>query len=186
MGIHVQAVDQRFYTNPVIWGEDWALHFTEDCNQFSVKKFKTSSEASARRRAREALKEMSISAKLQPHVLIHSSIFPPKWDEMMDAYLFEIELKAPIPVPQKYEAVIDSPDPHSSFMAWSLEFEHYELMQLVIPDGTISPHLSAFILGRNYYDLGDAEKRRIKMKNFVLKQHPNLREIKEGRLRLTR
>ncbi len=105
--MYIQARDGRFYQNPCIFGTDWYLWFESD-PEVVIRRFPRSSLVSCRARAGKVMREAGVEAGpvARGAEAVRRS-FPPLWDGLYDAYAYEVTLRNTIPIPSKFDSVVD-------------------------------------------------------------------------------
>lgn len=103
---YVQALDGLLYKDPIISGEDWFVCFDDDePPEIVMKRFGSTTEKSARRKAHLLLMEAGIGFTLgEINSLTMGRSFPPTWKAKPASSIF-FTLLAPIPIPRTYGGV---------------------------------------------------------------------------------
>jgi len=168
----VQAVDGKFYQNPVLHGDDWFLCFDDEEDPEVVVRCRSKKEARPMAKARLTL--AGVRFRVHPrNIVLGNRLFPPNWEHFEKGFGFYVDILAPIPVPQKYDAVVSSPSSDCRYYAFCLEFDPREVAKLFTGQDP-SPHLVSFLTGEEAWK-SELESVRRKLQRAVLKQYPELR-----------
>jgi hypothetical protein len=139
----VQAVDWKFYENPVNVGNGWVFRILHGRPIMAVTKIKTTTQHSARKRIRGILRHTGFEAMFGDYYE-GKQLFPPS-KKIRDAIWFELILTGPIPKPDYYECEVDSPAVMSHFLAWRMSFPKSVLDEAMSDKKPVDRMLSDFL-----------------------------------------
>ncbi len=170
----VQASDNHYYVEPVLYGPDWFINFPEAIPRLVVA---GTAKVAAKTYGRAEITRRNIPMKLRGDGERVSEVFPPDMRGFKNAYAFVGELVAPIPVPNSSGGRVGGPSWDSEFIGFSVEFGVADLTPLFTRGGSPPDYLMAFMTGKRTWTV-DADKHKQKVRNAVLRQYPALREAK--------
>jgi len=156
--VFVQATDGNHYRDPVLYGHSWYARFSDVTPEVVVKKHKSTTATAARRRAVKNLDEHEIRAKFWKgdSYTQETVLFPPRWDKLAEAYLFQFDLLAPIPVPLEHKGYIKPPFPYNcTHYTWEMPFETSEIAAAFLTDEKVTERLAQYLLEPNYASFMD-------------------------------
>ena len=165
MSTLVQATDRKLYMDPVLYGEDWYLRFTEDGPEIAIR---VRERRHARRVAKIWLSTIGVKYKLlSVEPLYGTHCFPPD-HKFEKAHSFYLRLDGPIPPPRLHHGVTDFPSSEARLLAWELPFTAAEVA-IALGDPASQSFIVSFV-GRG--------KGVTAAKRAILKQYPALRGLK--------
>lgn len=172
----VQAVDGRFYKDPVVAGDDWWICFDDDDDpEIIVRHFKNSTPESGKTRASKVMREAGIEFKDIRYSRRCQRIFPPKWDKFFEAQCFWFYLMAPIPLPCKYDAVVQEPTASCVMYGFFTDVSSEDCARAVL-GMDIDLMIARALLAQPFYKK-QQEKVRPEIAKKLYQQVPWLREL---------
>jgi hypothetical protein len=179
VNVFVEAVDARFYSHPIIGGEDWYLCFDdEDPPEGVVRRLKNSTPAATRSYLYHKLEESGVKFKIVKQIQgTGSRLFPMDWKKPFPARSYEVAITAPIPIPMEHRGVIDNaPLGDCTLYAWSLPFPTRAIADLFRKNGKVNTYLVGWVTGQPHYMMNETDRRQ-KLRNLIVKQFPQARGL---------
>lgn len=176
MNTFVESLDGQYYIDPVLWGVDWFVRFEEDNCEIFVRKFKKSSVESCRRRGTKVLGQAGVKGTVE---LGGSAggiyAVPPDFRIEVQCCVFDVLVRAPIPVPMTHRGVVTSPGSDNLKFVWTLSVRTETVWDFLrSPENNI--RLTSFLLGEPYW-ITRALKDTKLAKKRLLKQYPGLGKL---------
>jgi hypothetical protein len=145
--LFVQAVDDQFYINPQVNGANWFLQCDDDGCEVHVKVYPKTNRESARKRALKVLREKDVSVKILDWIGEDTTLFPNSTTLDLEAG-FTVQLRKPIPIPDKYDEVVSAPPLEHPFIAWKMEFERDAILSIFDDSKRMNQLLVKFLTGK--------------------------------------
>lgn len=166
-----EAVDGRFYLNPVVYREDLDAFFQIESGEavVAIRRFENTSKRSSRTRVGSAVPALGLRGRVKELRETTRVAFPPRFEGLVDADVWVVEVVAPIPIPGKYDAVLNSPGEHVRF-AWNLDFDR-AVIAAVMGEGRIDERLMQFALGLSVPG-SERERHRAKLRRWLRARVP--------------
>lgn len=139
--IQIQGIDGMFYINPKFAGEQYLFVCSDDGLTLYVQKTDKSTLASAKARGYRFLKSKDLKTKLKDMGILHC-VFDSK---IRLSYAFEVTLKEPIPVPDRWDEALYSPDSSHKFLAWSIVCDEDDEAAIFSDSDRMNPILVKFL-----------------------------------------
>ncbi len=169
--LYIQAVDDLFYGDAIIFGKDWYIGPVDNKAILTVK-----SEGSIIGAKEYGIKECPIKIKVHGAALKSKEQFPPEWLTLADAYSFEISILEPIPVPTISRVKLDRPAATEEMYGFASNFTVAEIFQAVA-GGEIDTLLLKALLAKPYFHT-DIPQIRSELVRKIYHQHPWIKELK--------
>lgn len=185
VNVFVECVDGKFYSHPIIGGEDWFLCFDdEDPPEGVVRRMKNSTPAITRSYLYDRLVEAGVKFKIvrqtagQGAFDGYSRMYPPDWTKWFPSRAYEISVLAPIPVPLLHSGVVEGSlvTQDCTLYAWSLPFPTRIIADLFRKNGTVNTYLVGWVTGEPHYMMNETDRRQ-KLRNLVVKQFPEAKGL---------
>lgn len=173
----VQAVDDKYYQNPIIFGEDAYVCFDdEDDPEIIIKHEKGRSKQESAQIANERMEAFGIKGRILRSTYGRASgrLFPPDW-QFHEAVYFDFDIDQPIPIPTQYDCVVDYPSMECRFYSWTMEFDTETIVNFLTDEGH-DKYLMGFMLGKPHYMVQPGKALKI-VKKELLRQFPQLRNL---------
>ncbi len=144
----IQAVDDKLYEDPIIYGEGFYIKAEGiEYPEIVIKYSPTSTLESSRRLAYNKLRELGVKGVLATEGDEDVFVFPPTWRGLLPGAKWTVLFKDKIPVPNEFKSKIDYPTSSCKFLAWELEFPMQEVLDFLDQKKFYSI-LASFVLGK--------------------------------------